>query len=93
MAHAGISFEASMTREQAERLAALMVEARPTRPEGVLTASLEHRGGVGRLVAIWRDAATLDAYLAEAPVPRGTELMRKIGVEPDVVRFDALEVG
>jgi hypothetical protein len=93
MAYAGISFEAAMTRTQAEQLAELMVEARPTRPEGVVTASLEHRDGVGRLVAIWRDAETLDAYLAEAPVPRGTELMRKIGLEPAVVRFDVLELG
>jgi hypothetical protein len=93
VAHAGISFTAPMTREQAERLARLMAEARSTRPAGVLTASLEHDGSVGRLVAIWRDTDTLDRYLAEAPVPRGTELMRQIGLEPEVERFDVLELG
>jgi hypothetical protein len=91
--HAGISFEAEMTRAQAEELAQLMVEARPTRPAGVITASLEYREGVGRLVAIWRDAETLERYLAEAPVPRGTELMRKIGLEPAVDRFEVLDLG
>ncbi|HEV3404001.1 MAG TPA: hypothetical protein VG073_06895 [Gaiellaceae bacterium] len=93
MAYAGISFEAAMTREQAEELAQLMVHARPTRPAGVVTASLELHDGVGRLVAIWQDAETLERYLAEAPVPRGTELMRKIGLEPVVERFDVLELG
>ena len=92
-AYAGISFEAAMTREQADELARLMVEARPTRPAGVVTASLELHDGVGRLVAIWQDAETLDRYLAEAPVPRGTELMRAIGLEPEVARFDVLELG
>jgi hypothetical protein len=93
VAHAGISFEAEMTRETADRLAELMVEGRSTRPAGVVTASLEHSDGVGRLVAIWRDAETLDRYLAEAPVPRGVELMRKVGLEPRVERFDVLELG
>jgi len=91
--YAGISFEASMTREQAEELARLMDEARPTRPAGVVTAALEFHAGTGRLVAIWRDAGTLDRYLAEAPVPRGTELMRKLGLEPVVERFDILDLG
>jgi hypothetical protein len=91
--HAGISFEAEMTRAQAEELAQLMVEARPTRPAGVITASLEYHEGVGRLVAIWQDAETLERYLAEAPVPRGTELMRKIGLEPAVDRFEVLDLG
>lgn len=40
-----------------------------------------------------RDAETLDHYLAEAEVPRGTELMRKLGLEPDVRRFDVLDLG
>ncbi len=82
-----------MTAEQARELARLMEEARPTRPGGVETALLEHDGGRGRLVAVWKDAETLDRYLAEAPVPRGTELMRKIGLEPEVRRFDILEIG
>lgn len=93
MSLAGISFEAEMTREQAEELARLMQEARPTRPAGVLSASLELRGGRGRLVAVWKDRDTLDRYLSVAPVPRGTELMRKIGLEPEVETFDVLELG
>ena len=82
-----------MSHEQADRLARLMADARPTRPEGVLTASLEYSAGRARLVAIWRDGETLARYLAEAPVPRGTELMRKVGVEPAVTRFEILELG
>lgn len=93
MTYAGISFEAEMTRDQAGRLAQLMVEGRPTRPAGVLSATLEFRDGRGRLVAVWRDRDTLDRYLAEAPVPRGTELMRKVGLEPDVTTFEILELG
>ncbi len=93
MGYAGISFEASMTDEQAHELARLMDAARPTRPAGVLQASLEYRNGQARLVAIWRDRDTLDRYLSEAPVPRGTELMRQIGVEPSVRTFDVLELG
>ena len=82
-----------MTPEQAKELARLMDEARPTRPGGVETALLEYQSGRARLVAVWKDADTLDRYLAEAPVPRGTELMRKVGVEPEVQRFDVLEIG
>ena len=82
-----------MTVDQAEQLARLMEQARPTRPAGVLTASLEFRDGRARLVAIWKDRETLDHYLSQAPVPRGTELMRKIGVEPEVRTFDILELG
>jgi hypothetical protein len=93
MAYAGISFEAPMTREQAEDLAKLMDEARPTRPAGVVQALLEFEDGHGRLVAVWKDRETLDRYLAEVDVPRGTELMRKIGLEPDVRRFEILELG
>ncbi len=93
MTHAGISFEAEMTRDQAERLARLMVEGRPTRPAGVLSATLEYRDGRGRLVAVWQDRDTLDRYLAETPVPRGTELMRKVGLEPEVTTFEILELG
>jgi len=93
MSYAGIGFEAEMTAEQAAELARLMEEARPTRPQGVVTALLEHSGGRGRLVAVWRDAETLDRYLAEAELPRGTELMRKLGLEPEVRRFDVLDLG
>jgi hypothetical protein len=93
VSHAGISFEAEMTAEQAAELARLMEEARPTRPEGVVTALLEYADGRGRLVAVWRDAETLERYLAEADVPRGTKLMRKLGLEPEVRRFDVLDLG
>jgi len=93
MSYAGISFEADMTAEQAAQLAALMEEGRPTRPEGVVTALLEYADGHGRLLAVWRDAETLDRYLAEAAVPRGVELMRKIGLEPEIRRFDVLDLG
>jgi hypothetical protein len=91
--HAGISFEADMSPEQAEQLARLMEEGRATRPEGVLAATLEFHDGRGRLVAVWRDRETLDRYLAEADVPRGTELMRRVGLEPEVARFDVLDFG
>jgi hypothetical protein len=91
--YAGISFEADMTAEQADELARLMEEGRSTRPEGVVTALLEYADGRGRLLAVWCDAETLDSYLAGAEVPRGTELMRKIGLEPEVRRFDVLDLG
>jgi len=91
--YAGISFEAAMTRDQAEQLAGLMEEARPTRPAGVVKALLEFDAGRGRLVAVWADRDTLDRYLAEVSVPRGTELMRTIGLEPEVRRFDVLGLG
>jgi hypothetical protein len=93
MAYAGISFEAAMSDDQAQELARLMDEGRTTRPGGVVQASLEYRDGQGRLVAIWRDRETLESYLAETDVPRGLELMRKVGVEPSVRTFDVLELG
>ena len=93
MSYAGVSFEAEMSAEQAADLARLMDEARPTRPNGVVTALLEYAEGRGRLLAVWRDSETLDRYLAETDVPRGTELMRKLGLEPEVRRFDVLDLG
>ena len=93
MALGGIAFEADLTPDQAEQLAKLMVRARPTRPEGVLTASLEYGEGRARLVAIWRDQEALSMYLATGAVPRGTELMRAVGAEPAVSRFEVLELG
>jgi hypothetical protein len=86
-------FEARMSREQAEQLARLMEEARPTRPAGVATAALLYEDGIGTLIAYWADRATLDAYLATADVPRGTELMRKVGVEPEMRIVDVLDLG
>ena len=86
-------FEAQMSREQAEQLAQLMDEARPTRPAGVETAALLVDGGSVQLVAIWRDRETLDAYLATADIPRGTELMRKVGVEPEMRVAEVLDLG
>jgi quinol monooxygenase YgiN len=86
-------FEAQMSREQSEQLAAFMDRARPTRPEGVETAALLVDGTSVQLVAVWRDRETLDAYLATTDVPRGTELMRKVGVEPELRVVDVLELG
>jgi hypothetical protein len=93
LSYAGISFEADMTAAQARELAQLMEDGRATRPAGVVTALLEYSNGRGRLLAVWRDAETLDRYLAAAEVPRGVELMRKVGLEPDVRRFDVLDLG
>jgi hypothetical protein len=86
-------FEAQMSREQVEQLAQLMADARPTRPGGVATASLLYEDGIGTLIAYWADRETLDAYLATAEVPRGTELMRKVGVEPEMRIVEVLEHG
>ena len=36
---------------------------------------------------------SFEAAMTLGPVPRGTELMRKIGVEPEVRTFDVLELG
>jgi hypothetical protein len=86
-------FEAQMSREQVEQLAQLMADARPTRPAGVTTASLLYEDGIGTLIAYWADRETLEAYLVTADVPRGTELMRKVGVEPEMRIVDVLELG
>ena len=86
-------FEAQMSAEQAQQLARLMEEGRATRPAGVLTASLLYEAGVGTLIAYWADRAALESYLATADVPRGTELMRKVGVEPEMRVVDVLDLG
>ena len=86
-------FEAKMSRERAEQLAGLMEEHRPTRPEGVVTAALLVDGEDVRLVAVWRDRETLQEYLDSGAVPRGTELMRKVGVEPELSIVDVLDFG
>ena len=85
-------FEAQMSAEQAH-LARLMEEGRATRPAGVLTASLLYEAGVGTLIAYWADRAALESYLATADVPRGTALMRKVGVEPEMRVVDVLDLG
>ena len=59
----------------------------------MLTAALLVDGEAVQLIAFWKDRETLDQYLATAPVPRGTELMRKVGVEPELRIVDALELG
>jgi hypothetical protein len=86
-------FEAQLTPEQAEQLAELMREGRSTRPEGVLTASLLYERGLAQLVAVWRDRETLDRYLVGTSVPRGRELMRKVGAEPTMRLVPVLEHG
>ncbi len=84
-------FEAEMDAELAGELARLMDEGRPTRPAGVLVATLLYDGVLARLVAVWSSRDALDRYLASTPVPRGLELMRKVGVEPSVTFVDVLE--
>jgi hypothetical protein len=86
-------FEASLTEEQAERLADLMRDGRASRPDGVITASLLYERGHAQLVAVWRDRDTLDRYLSTTSVPRGTELMRKVGAEPTLRLVPVLEHG
>jgi hypothetical protein len=86
-------FEARMSRGQAEQLAELMREGKATRPAGVVTAALLVDDDLVRLVAFWADRDTLDRYLAVAPVPRGTELMRRVGVEPTMTIVDVPELG
>ena len=82
-----------MSRGQVERLAELMREALATRPEGVVTAALLVEGEAARLIAFWRDRDTLDRYLATVDVPRGVELMRNAGVEPEWRIVDVMELG
>jgi hypothetical protein len=82
-------FEASVDRDQAERLADLMRKGRDTRAEGVRIASLLYENGVAQVIAIWESKDTLDRYVSAVPVPKGVELFRTIGVEP---RFRVVEV-
>jgi hypothetical protein len=85
--------EAPLTREQAAALAALMDEARPTRPAGVVTAALLYEDGMATLVACWASRDELDRYLEEVDVPRGVELMRRVGAEPTLRVVELLELG
>ena len=82
-----------MTRDQAEQLAELMRQGRPTRPADVLTTALVVDDGTVQLLAFWPDRASFDRYMETAEVPRGTELMRKLGVEPEIRIVDVLELG
>ena len=82
-----------MGRPQVEQLAALMREGRPTRPEAVVTAALLVDGDRVQLVALWRDRDSFDRYRATTPVLRGTELMRKVGVEPELRIAEVPEFG
>ena len=84
-------FEAELDSGRAADLARLMDEGRPTRPQGVLTATLLYDGSRARLVAVWKSRDALERYLAAAGVPRGEELMRKVGAEPTTTIVDVLE--
>lgn len=86
-------FEAALSAEQAAELARLMEEGRPTRPAGVLTVALLYDGDRGQLVAIWKSRDALEQYVAETEVPRGRELMRRVGVEPTMTVVDVLDLG
>ena len=80
-----------MSAEQAGELARLMDEGRATRPADVLVATLLYDGVLARLVAVWNSRDALDRYLATTSMPRGQELMRKVGVDPRVTFLDVLD--
>jgi len=80
-----------MSAEQAGELARLMDEGRATRPADVLVATLLYDGVLARLVAVWNSRDALDRYLATTSMPRGPELMRKVGVDPRVTFLDVLD--
>jgi hypothetical protein len=84
-------FEAPLDAAQAAALARLMDEGRASRPSGVVTATLLYDGAVARLVAVWDSRDALDAYLATTDVPRGRELMLKVGADPTMTIVDVLE--
>jgi hypothetical protein len=86
-------FEAEMTREQAGEIARMMAEERSSRPADVINATLQFEDGRGRLIAVWKDRKCLDDYLAVEPVPRGTALMRRVGLEPEFRAVDVLAYG
>ena len=75
-------FEAEMDAERAARVAELMRQHKDTRPADVVLATLHVDGEHVALVAYWRSREALDAYLASGETPRGTALMREVGVEP-----------
>lgn len=79
-------FEATMTSEQAHRLAELMKDHVSTRPADVELATLLVDGETVQLIAYWNSAEALDEYRRTASVLRGTALMREVGVEPSSVK-------
>jgi hypothetical protein len=86
-------FDADMTAEQAEQLAALMEQGVATRPSEVALATLHVDGSHVRLVAYWNSRQALEDYRATSPVLRGTALMREVGVEPSVTIVDVPAFG
>lgn len=90
---AAVILEAELSREQADGLARLMEEGKASRPAGVVSAALLYEDGIGTLVACWADRAVLDDYLATTEVPRGVELMRKVGADPSLRIVELLELG
>ncbi|MGL6279428.1 MAG: hypothetical protein ACRC50_07740 [Gaiella sp.] len=84
-------FEAELTPAQAHELARAMDEARSTRPERVITATLMYEEPIATLTAVWESREDLDEYLASTEVPRGRELMRRVGAEPTMRIVDVLE--
>ena len=84
-------FEAELSAEQARELARLMDEMRSTRPKPVIVATLLYEEPRATLIAVWPSRAVLDDYLATTDVPRGAELMRKVGAEPTMRVVDVLE--
>jgi hypothetical protein len=84
-------FQASMSREQADRLAALMRERVGERAPAVLGAMLLHDEGVGRLIAVWESREAWERYLSGTDVPKATELMREVGAEPTLTVVPVLE--
>jgi hypothetical protein len=59
----------------------------------VIDVRLYLEGDTGQLVSLWESREALVAYLADAEVPRGTQLMRAVGLEPDVRIADVLTAG
>ncbi len=79
-------FEATMTSEQAGRLAELMNQHVSTRPAEVDLATLLVDGDTVQLIAYWSSPEVLEEYRRTASVLRGTALMREVGVEPSSVK-------
>ena len=50
----------------------------------MVLAALHLEGEQAALVAYWETREALEAYLATGETPRGTAIMREVGVEPTV---------